>query len=57
MAARASRGEVRSGWPQTAIVPVSAVNSRVISDISVLLPAPFGPSSAVNRPAGAVKIT
>jgi hypothetical protein len=37
--------------------PSSGANRRVISDIKVLLPAPFGPSKAVNRPAGTTKAT
>jgi hypothetical protein len=32
-------------------------NSRVISDSSVVLPAPFSPSRAVNRPGATLKVT
>ena len=57
MAASAARGAPARSWPQTTMRPSRAENSRVISAISVVLPAPFGPSRAVNRRAGTVKLT
>ena len=57
IAASAARGSWRSSWPQTAIPPASGENRWVISAISVVLPAPFGPRSAVNSPCGTVKPT
>jgi hypothetical protein len=37
--------------------PVGASNSLVISENSVVLPAPFGPSSAVTLPGNTSKLT
>ena len=57
MAASAARLARRRSKPLTVMLPPRLWNSRVTSDISVVLPAPFGPRSAVNEPAGTRKLT
>jgi hypothetical protein len=57
MLAKASRVPVAMSWPQTAIRPLVGRNRWVTSAISVVLPAPLGPSRAVNRPVATVKLT
>ena len=50
-------GSRATGWPSTEMLPCRVSYSRVINENSVVLPAPFNPSSAVNRPCGTAKLT
>ena len=57
-AARAARGESSlSGWPSARMSPASAGRKPYTIFISVLLPAPFSPSSASTCPAGMSRST
>src|SRR5262245_10536490 len=49
-----------SGWtarPRTRTVPAVGASSPAITDISVVLPAPFGPSRPNSSPSATVKLT
>ena len=49
---RMPSGSVRRSWPPTATSPASGVSRVVRMWTAVVLPAPFGPSSANTVPAG-----
>jgi C4-type Zn-finger protein len=51
MRASACKESSRNQTPLTVIVSDRLSNSRVIMENSVVLPAPFGPSSTLNHPA------
>ena len=59
MPSRASAGTALRdmSWPMTSMRPESGMNSPDSSWNSVDLPAPFGPSSAMNSPGWAVRLT
>jgi len=57
MAASAARGALARSWPHTTTRPSAGEKSRVIKAMSVVLPAPFGPRSAVNFPPVTAKVT
>jgi len=57
MRASACKKSSRNPTLLTVIVPDGLSNSRVIRENSVDLPAPFGPSSNLNRPAATSKPT
>jgi hypothetical protein len=57
IAASASRLLAFRSKPHTAMRPAAGANNRVTSAISVVLPAPLGPSSAVNPPPGTANET
>ena len=44
-------------WPSSRILPLSGSMRRAARDIKVDLPAPFGPTSAINLPGSAAIVT
>ena len=51
------RARAPMSWPKMPMCPAWMPNSRVISENSVLLPAPFRPSNAVKLAGATVKPT
>ena len=48
---------LRRSWPSTLTTPASGSRKRSISPSTVLLPQPLGPTIAIERPAGTVRLT
>ena len=54
---RAGRKSVTTSWPRMAIEPSVMLVMPQVIEISVVLPAPFGPSSARISPASISRLT
>src|SRR5580693_5038258 len=53
---RFSRGHSRMGWPSMKSWPLGASQRRAISEASVVLPLPVGPTMASVEPAGIFRL-